>query len=78
MFIMLTASAVKQKWIVNSNAISFVCPSHDNVEKTMIYLIGDNVPIEVDESFSKIEELLSEAMYQGRKRTINMIGGYNI
>ena len=78
MFIKLTVSSVKQKWIVNINAISFICPSPDNVEKTRIYLIGDNVPIEVEESFNKIEEVLSEAMYQASKRTINMIGDYKL
>ena len=77
MFIMLTASAVNQKWIVNVNAISFICPSPDNDEKTRIYLIGDNLPIDVEESFDKVKETLTDAMCQSSKRNVNFVGGYS-
>ena len=61
MFIEVNATHVNAKWIINVRAISFVCPQPDNSNKARIYLIGDNVPIDVDNSYDEIKALINKA-----------------
>lgn len=58
MFIELTAAAVNQKWIINIKNITFVLPNKD---RTTIFFMGDNLPLDVKEDYETVKRMIINA-----------------
>ena len=60
-FIEVNAYAMKEKWLINIDSISFIVPEHQctyGTTPTCIHFIADKEPLQVEETYKQLKEKL--------------------